>query len=103
VRQRAANPTEYVTPAEAARIRGVSRPRISALVKAGVFDKFILVTGSYVLLRRQVEEYEPRKAGRPRIATGNSDNDASVEKSKLSVPLKAEIPMELKVERRTKR
>ena len=71
MRERAANLTEYVTPAEAARIRGVSRPRITALVNAGVFEK-VLQPGGYVLLRSQVEAYKPRKAGRPSKSAGGT-------------------------------
>jgi excisionase family DNA binding protein len=58
------NLEKFVTPAEAARIRGVSRPRITAMVKSGKL-KPIPLGGGYLLLRSEVESYKPQKAGRP--------------------------------------
>lgn len=56
---------KYVTPAEAARIRRVSRPRITAMVNAGIFKR-VPIHGGYLLLRSEVENYRPtNKGGRP--------------------------------------
>lgn len=56
---------KYVTPAEAARIRRVSRPRITAMVNAGIFKR-VPIQGGYLLLRSEVENYQPtNKGGRP--------------------------------------
>jgi len=57
--------TEWVSQAEAARIRGVSRQAIARLIKKGRFR--VLSIGGKILLRRSdVEAYEPELAGRPR-------------------------------------
>jgi excisionase family DNA binding protein len=58
------NLDKYVTPAIAARIRGVSRARITAMVKAGKLKPYP-VGEQYLLLRAEVENYEPQRAGRP--------------------------------------
>lgn len=58
------NLDKYVTPAIAARIRGVSRARITAMVKAGKLRPYP-VGEQYLLLRAEVENYEPQRAGRP--------------------------------------
>jgi excisionase family DNA binding protein len=58
------NLDKYVTPAIAARIRGVSRARITAMVKAGKLRPYP-VGEQYLLLRTEVENYEPQRAGRP--------------------------------------
>jgi len=55
----------WVSQAEAARMRGVSRQAIARLVKKGRFT--VLQIGGKILLRRSdVETYEPEKPGRPR-------------------------------------
>lgn len=58
------NLDKYITPAQAARIRGVSRARITAMVNAGILRQ-IPVDGGYLLLKAEVENYQPRKPGRP--------------------------------------
>jgi len=56
---------EWVSQAEAARIRGVSRQAISRLIKKGRFR--VLKIGGKVLLRRsEVKAYEREQPGRPR-------------------------------------
>lgn len=54
---------DWVSQAEAARIRGVSRQAIARLIKRGRFR--ILSIGGKVLLRRfEVENYKPELPGR---------------------------------------
>ena len=56
---------DWISQAEAARIRGVSRQAIARLIKKGRFE--ILRIGGKVLLRRsEVESFEPELPGRPR-------------------------------------
>jgi excisionase family DNA binding protein len=58
-------PDEWVSQAEAARIRGVSRQAISRLIKKGRLK--VLNFGGKVFLRRaDIKDYEPEKPGRPR-------------------------------------
>jgi excisionase family DNA binding protein len=55
---------DWISQAEAARIRRVSRQAISRLIKKGRFH--ILKIGGKVLLKRsEVKAYEPEQAGRP--------------------------------------
>jgi excisionase family DNA binding protein len=55
---------EWVSQAEAARMRGVSRQAIARLIKKGRFR--ILEIGGKVLLRREdIEAYRPEAPGRP--------------------------------------
>ncbi len=56
---------EWVSQAEAARIRGVSRQAIARLIKKGRFQ--VLRIGGKVLLKRsEVKAYESERPGRPR-------------------------------------
>ena len=56
---------DWISQAEAARIRRVSRQAISRLIKKGRFD--ILKIGGKVLVKRsEVESFEPEQPGRPR-------------------------------------
>jgi hypothetical protein len=57
------NLKDYVSPARAAEIRGVSLPRIIAMIKAGQLTP-IPYDGGYVLKRSEVEGYEKKKGGR---------------------------------------
>lgn len=55
---------DWISQAEAARIRQVSRQAISRLIKKGRFH--ILKIGGKVLLKRsEVKSYEPELPGRP--------------------------------------
>lgn len=57
--------SEWVSQAEAARMRGVSRQAIARLIRKGRFS--VLKIGGKILLRRlDVEAYEPKSGGRPR-------------------------------------
>lgn len=55
--------TEWISQAEAARLRSVSRQAIALLVKKGRLS--VLAIGGRVLVRRkEVEEFTPEPAGR---------------------------------------
>jgi excisionase family DNA binding protein len=55
---------EWISQAEAARVRRVSRQAIALLVKRGRLN--VLKIGGRVLVRRkEVEEFTPEPAGRP--------------------------------------
>lgn len=55
---------EWISQAEAARLRGVSRQAIAILVKKGRLP--ILKIGGRLLVRRKdVESFRPEPAGRP--------------------------------------
>jgi excisionase family DNA binding protein len=57
-------PDEWISQAEAARLRKVSRQAISLLVKKGRLP--ILTVGGRVFVRRkEVEEFTPDPPGRP--------------------------------------
>jgi excisionase family DNA binding protein len=58
------DPAEWISQAEAARIRRVSRQAIALLVKKGRLS--VLKIGGRLLVRRkEVEEFTPEPAGRP--------------------------------------
>jgi excisionase family DNA binding protein len=58
------NGLEWVSQAEAARIRGVSRQAISRLIKKGRF-KVLEIGGKILLNRSEVEAFVPELPGRP--------------------------------------
>jgi excisionase family DNA binding protein len=58
------DPNEWISQAEASRLRGVSRQAIALLVKKGRLP--VLKIGGRLLVRRkEVEEFTPEPAGRP--------------------------------------
>jgi len=57
-------PDEWVSQAEAARIRGVSRQAIARLVAKGRF-RLLKAGGRPLLKRSDVENYKSEMAGRP--------------------------------------
>jgi excisionase family DNA binding protein len=57
--------SEWISQAEAARLRGVSRQAIAKLVRKGRLKTFVV--GGYVLVNRnEVLNFEPQQAGRPK-------------------------------------
>ncbi|QJD78621.1 helix-turn-helix domain-containing protein [Spirosoma rhododendri] len=54
---------EWITQAEAARIRGVSRQSINKLVKAGRLDTFT-IGGSVFVNSKQIAHFQPSPKGR---------------------------------------
>jgi len=55
---------DLITQAEAARIRGVSRPAIHKLVTKGKL-RTVEIGGTLFVYRKEVEEYKEGKPGRP--------------------------------------
>lgn len=58
-------PSEWISQAEAARLRGVTRQAISKLVKKGRL-RTINFAGRLLVNRFDVENFEPLEAGRPK-------------------------------------
>ena len=57
-------PDAWISQAEAARIRGVSRQAIAKLIQKGRF-KTIEVAGRLLLQRSEAENYQAERPGRP--------------------------------------
>jgi excisionase family DNA binding protein len=58
-------PSDWLSQAEAAQLRGVSRQAIAKLVKKGRL-KSIVVGGHILVSRSDVLSFQPRAAGRPK-------------------------------------
>jgi excisionase family DNA binding protein len=56
---------DWVSQAEAARMRGVSRQAIARLISKGRF-RVLRIAGKVLLKRADVKSFEPEPAGRPR-------------------------------------
>jgi len=63
------SPSEWISQAEAAQLRGVSRQAISKLVRKGRL-KSLVVGGHTLVSRADVVSFQPRTAGRPKADTG---------------------------------
>ena len=59
------NPSDWISPAEAARIRGVTRQAITKLIQSGRLSVFA-VGGRKLVRKDEVETFAPLPAGRPR-------------------------------------
>ncbi|MBA3533798.1 MAG: helix-turn-helix domain-containing protein [Ardenticatenales bacterium] len=60
------NPDEWISQAEVARLRGVSRQAIYNLIKRGRIST--LKIGGHIFVRRaEIESFEPQEPGRPRL------------------------------------
>jgi excisionase family DNA binding protein len=59
------HPSDWITQAEAARIRKVSRQAIAKLVRHGRL-RSMSIGGRVFVLRADVESFIPKAAGRPR-------------------------------------
>jgi excisionase family DNA binding protein len=59
---------QWVSQSEAARIRGVTPQAIENLLKKGRF-RTLRIGGRVLLDRREVENYKPKRTGRPRKRT----------------------------------
>jgi excisionase family DNA binding protein len=55
---------EWISQAEAARLRGVSRQAIARLVQRGRL-KILRIAGRTLVQRKEIEHFEPEPAGRP--------------------------------------
>lgn len=71
------DPDEWISQAQAAKIRGISRQAINELVQKGRFDTQE-IAGNTLVRREDVENYEPKKGGRP---PGSTSSDGSSEKN----------------------
>ena len=58
------NSHDWVSQAEAARIRGVTRQAIAKLIKKGRL-KTLEIGGKILLLRAEIQGFKPEPAGRP--------------------------------------
>jgi excisionase family DNA binding protein len=58
------DPNEWISQAEAARLRGVSRQAIAVLVKKGRLSA-LKIGGRLLVRRKEVESFTPEGAGRP--------------------------------------
>jgi hypothetical protein len=56
------DPTEWISQAEAARLRGLSRQAISQLVKRGRVTK-LEIAGKTLVRRSDIEKFQPDKPG----------------------------------------
>lgn len=63
-RQPITNALEWITKAEAARVRGVTRQAIAKLVNKGRLTT-LEIAGHTLLRRADVENYKPEPGGRP--------------------------------------
>jgi excisionase family DNA binding protein len=63
------SPADWVSQAEAAELRGVSRQAISKLVRKGRL-KSVVVGGHTLVSRADVVNFRPLSAGRPRSDQG---------------------------------
>ena len=63
-RQPIFNAGEWITKAEAARVRGVTRQAIAKLVAKGKLDT-LKIAGHTLVKRADVEAYKPQPGGRP--------------------------------------
>jgi predicted DNA-binding protein (UPF0251 family) len=59
------NPRDWISQAEAARLRGVSRQAIALLVKRGRLSVF-KIAGRLLVNRKEIEQFKPEEPGRPR-------------------------------------
>jgi Helix-turn-helix domain len=56
-------PDDWISQAEAARLRGISRQAVASLIKTKRVET--LTIGGRVFVRRQdIEQFQPKKAGR---------------------------------------
>jgi len=63
-RQPIFDPEEWITKAEAARVRGVTRQAIAKLVARGKLAT-LAIAGNTLVKRSDVEAYRPERGGRP--------------------------------------
>src|SRR5215213_9181227 len=68
---------DWITQAEAARLRKVTRQSITKLVQKGRFNKTLTVGGQVFLSRSEVLSYTPQTAGRPARVEKSDDAEGS--------------------------
>ncbi len=62
-KEKAITPSEWISQAEAARLRGVSRQAIAKLVKSGRL-RGVKIGGHVLVNRADVQQFVPKRAGR---------------------------------------
>jgi hypothetical protein len=75
------DPSELVSQAQAAKMRGVSTQSISELMKRGRLT-VIEVGGRKFLLRKEIEGFEPLPVGRPRKDSASNQSRQSSKTAK---------------------
>jgi excisionase family DNA binding protein len=70
------SPLDWISQAEAARLRGVSRQAIAKLVRLGRV-RTLEIGGHMLVHRADIEAFERRPGGRPRMTDSIDTNDAS--------------------------
>lgn len=70
------DPKEWVSQAEAAELRGVSRQAINELVRKNRFET-LEVGGRKLVRREEVINYEPKKGGRPSSRSDSEEKGVS--------------------------
>ena len=60
--KRKVDPDQWISQAEAAKLRGVSRQAIAGLLRKGRFET-LSIGGKTLLMRSEVEEYQPKPPG----------------------------------------
>jgi len=69
------DPNKWISQAEAAKLRGVSRQAINELVRKDRFET-LEIGGRKLVRREEVVNYEPKKGGRP-SSNGDSEEKES--------------------------
>lgn len=70
------DPNEWISQAEAAELRGVSRQAINELVQKDRFET-LEVAGRKLVRRQDVVDYEPKRGGRPSSSSSDSEEEES--------------------------
>lgn len=70
------NPADWISQAEAARIRGVTRQAIHRLIQRGKLS--VLEIGGHILVSRaEIENFQPGEPGRPQNSTDDRSNPSN--------------------------
>jgi hypothetical protein len=67
------SPSEWVSPSEAARLRGVSRQAISKLIRLGRVS-VLQIAGRNLVRMSEIKNFEPKQAGRKPKNKGSGKN-----------------------------
>ncbi|HEX8197582.1 MAG TPA: helix-turn-helix domain-containing protein [Pyrinomonadaceae bacterium] len=73
-KEKISDTSELITPSDAAKIRGVSRAAVSDLIKRGRLSSYE-IGGRTFVNRKEVEEFESIKSGRPPKAKAEKEKD----------------------------
>jgi hypothetical protein len=64
---------DWISQAEAARMRGITGAGIVSLIKRGRLET-LEIAGKVLVSRKQIEEFVPRRGGRPRKNVAGADS-----------------------------